>query len=122
MGLSDVPADAAIRGEGFLHLRTRDVRAVLDELHGRGVRHLLVEGGPTVTSAFLRAGAVDEVFSYIAPMMMGDGAPAYPDLGVHTLAEAVTWTLDPAGGPAVEQFGADVRLHLRPHLRPRRSP
>jgi diaminohydroxyphosphoribosylaminopyrimidine deaminase/5-amino-6-(5-phosphoribosylamino)uracil reductase len=118
MGLSDVPGDAAVRGEGFLHLRTRDVRAVLDEVYGRGVRHLLIEGGPRMASAFLRDGVVDEVFSYVAPMMMGDGAAAYPGLGVGTLAEALVWTLDPAGGTAAEQFGADVRLHLRPRSSP----
>ncbi|MHA7238866.1 bifunctional diaminohydroxyphosphoribosylaminopyrimidine deaminase/5-amino-6-(5-phosphoribosylamino)uracil reductase RibD [Arthrobacter sp. TMS1-12-1] len=114
LGRTPVPAHAAVRGDGFLHLPTRDVDEALTELHARGVRHVLVEGGPRIASAFLRAGVVDEVFSYIAPLMLGDGAPAFPDLGVGTLADAVRWAPDDAGGPAVRQFGPDVRLHLGP--------
>ncbi|MEG9247968.1 bifunctional diaminohydroxyphosphoribosylaminopyrimidine deaminase/5-amino-6-(5-phosphoribosylamino)uracil reductase RibD [Arthrobacter sp. Soc17.1.1.1] len=116
MGERPVPDGAAVRGEGFLHLPTRDVHEVLDALHGRGVRHLLVEGGPRIASAFLRAGVVDEVFSYVAPLLLGDGAAAFPALGVTTLAAASRWQLDDAGGPAVGRFGPDVRLHLRPPL------
>ncbi len=114
MGESAVPDSAAVRGEGFLHLPTRDVCEVLDTLYGRGVRHLLVEGGPRIASAFLRAGVVDELFSYVAPLLLGDGAPAFPALGVPTLADAPRWEPDDAGGPAVERLGADLRLHLRP--------
>ncbi|OUM42609.1 bifunctional diaminohydroxyphosphoribosylaminopyrimidine deaminase/5-amino-6-(5-phosphoribosylamino)uracil reductase RibD [Arthrobacter sedimenti] len=114
LGQGTVPDDAAIRGPGFLHLATRDVRLALGELYGRGVRHLMVEGGPRVASAFLRAGVVDELFSYVAPLILGDGAPAFPELGVTTLGEAERWRLDDAGGPAVQQLGADVRVHLRP--------
>ncbi|WP_043445095.1 bifunctional diaminohydroxyphosphoribosylaminopyrimidine deaminase/5-amino-6-(5-phosphoribosylamino)uracil reductase RibD [Arthrobacter sp. L77] len=114
LGRTPVPDDASVRGEGFLHLATRDVDAALGELHARGVRHVLVEGGPRIASAFLRAGVVDELFSYVAPLILGDGAPAFPDLGVGTLTDAERWALDDAGGPAVRQFGPDVRLHLGP--------
>ncbi|TKV28099.1 bifunctional diaminohydroxyphosphoribosylaminopyrimidine deaminase/5-amino-6-(5-phosphoribosylamino)uracil reductase RibD [Arthrobacter sp. NamB2] len=114
MGRTPVPEGAAIRGEGFLHLPTRDVHAVLGELYGRGVRHLLVEGGPRIASAFLQAGVVDELVSFVAPLVLGDGAPAFPELGVATLDHAIRWMLDDAGGPGVQQLGADVRLHLRP--------
>ncbi|WP_258062241.1 bifunctional diaminohydroxyphosphoribosylaminopyrimidine deaminase/5-amino-6-(5-phosphoribosylamino)uracil reductase RibD [Arthrobacter sp. B0490] len=114
MGRSAVPDAAAIRGEGFLHLPTRDVHEVLDALYTRGVRHLLVEGGPRIASAFLRAGVVDELFSYVAPLLLGNGAPAFPGLGVETLSGATRWVPDDAGGPAVVRLGADVRLHLRP--------
>ncbi len=114
LGRTPVPDDALVRGEGFLHLDTRDVHEALGDLHARGVRHVLVEGGPRIASAFLRAGVVDELFSYVAPLILGDGAPAFPDLGVGTLADAVRWVPDDAGGPAVRQFGPDVRLHLGP--------
>ncbi|MFC3299061.1 bifunctional diaminohydroxyphosphoribosylaminopyrimidine deaminase/5-amino-6-(5-phosphoribosylamino)uracil reductase RibD [Arthrobacter agilis] len=114
MGLTPVPAGAAIRGEGFIHLPTRDVGAALDQLVERGVRHLLVEGGPRIAGAFLRAGVVDELVSYVAPLVLGEGAPAFPGLGIGTLAAAPRWVLDDAGGPAVQRLGTDVRLHLRP--------
>ncbi|MHA7286154.1 bifunctional diaminohydroxyphosphoribosylaminopyrimidine deaminase/5-amino-6-(5-phosphoribosylamino)uracil reductase RibD [Arthrobacter sp. MDT3-44] len=122
LGQGTVPDGASIRGPGFLHLATRDVRLALDDLYGRGVRHLMVEGGPRVASAFLRAGVVDELFSYVAPLILGDGAPAFPELGVTTLGEAERWRLDDAGGPAVQQLGADVRVHLRPPHRARPDP
>lgn len=114
MGLTPVPGDAAIRGPGFLHLPTHDVGRVLDELYGRGIRHLLVEGGPRIAAAFLRAGVVDELFSYVAPLILGDGAPAFPDLAVATLDDATRWILDDGGGPGVRRLGHDLRVHLRP--------
>ncbi|MEK8228968.1 dihydrofolate reductase family protein [Oerskovia sp. M15] len=54
-------------GGAVLHLRTHDVRAVLAELASREVRHVLVEGGPGLATAFLAAGVVDEVHAYLAP-------------------------------------------------------
>lgn len=44
---------------------------VLDELSRRGVGQLLVEGGPTVISSFLKEQLVDEARIYIAPKIMG---------------------------------------------------
>ncbi len=114
MGFRKPADDAAIRGPGFLHLRTRDVHGALSQLTHHGVRHLMVEGGPTVAGAFLRAGVVDEVFTYVAPILLGDGTPMLPSLGIPTLAEASRWQLDPAGGVGLTQLGADIRLHLRP--------
>jgi 5-amino-6-(5-phosphoribosylamino)uracil reductase len=50
--------------------------AVLADLHGRGVRRLLVEGGEVVLSAFLRAGLADELELAVAPFFVGEpGAP-----------------------------------------------
>jgi riboflavin biosynthesis pyrimidine reductase len=40
---------------------------LLDEMGRRGVTNLLVEGGPTVLSAFFTAGLVDEVQVFAAP-------------------------------------------------------
>lgn len=44
---------------------------VLDELDKRGVAQLLVEGGLTVISSFLREGLADEICVYIAPKILG---------------------------------------------------
>src|SRR3546814_1157984 len=56
-----------------LHLRTRDPREALAELHGLGRRHVFLEGGPTLAAAFLRAGLVNEVVTYVAPVLLGAG-------------------------------------------------
>ncbi|WP_309072071.1 bifunctional diaminohydroxyphosphoribosylaminopyrimidine deaminase/5-amino-6-(5-phosphoribosylamino)uracil reductase RibD [Arthrobacter sp.] len=114
VGERDVPDDAAMRGQGFIHLRTHDPAAVLEELYGRGVRHVLVEGGPQLVGVFLMADLADELFTYIAPMLLGAGVPAFQRLGVATLADAHVWRLDPDGAAAVTQIGDDVRLHFKP--------
>ena len=48
-----------------------DLGAVLDELGGRGVLQLLVEGGATVAHAFHAAGLVDRYVVYLAPAVFG---------------------------------------------------
>ncbi|HEX6151245.1 bifunctional diaminohydroxyphosphoribosylaminopyrimidine deaminase/5-amino-6-(5-phosphoribosylamino)uracil reductase RibD [Nocardioides sp.] len=72
-----------------LHLRTRDPHEVLATLYARDLRHVFLEGGPTVASAFLRAGLVDEVVAYVAPMLLGAGSAAVADLGIHAISDAL---------------------------------
>jgi 5-amino-6-(5-phosphoribosylamino)uracil reductase len=45
---------------------------VAEDLHSRGVRHLMVEGGGTVHTQFLTAGLVDELHLVVAPFFVGD--------------------------------------------------
>ncbi|MBI2387311.1 MAG: bifunctional diaminohydroxyphosphoribosylaminopyrimidine deaminase/5-amino-6-(5-phosphoribosylamino)uracil reductase RibD [Elusimicrobia bacterium] len=47
-----------------------DLGLVLHDLAARGVGTLLVEGGPTVHAAFLRAGLVDEARVFLAPKLL----------------------------------------------------
>jgi diaminohydroxyphosphoribosylaminopyrimidine deaminase/5-amino-6-(5-phosphoribosylamino)uracil reductase len=116
MGYRGIPEGAAINGDDgkVLHLPTRDPREALDGLFAAGVRHLMVEGGSRILSAFLAAGLVDELIVYLAPTLLGSGTPALEDLGITTLADAQQWEWDPASGGAVQQFGRDLRLHLTP--------
>jgi len=67
------PAARVFDGGGTVVLRLADVGAVLDDLAARGVRRLLVEGGTAVHTAFLAAGAVDELHLALAPLLVGDG-------------------------------------------------
>ena len=67
----------------------RDVAAVLEELHTRGVQGLLIEGGSNVAGAFLRAGLVDKASFLIAPLILGgDALGAVGGAGAPTVAEA----------------------------------
>ncbi len=43
----------------------------LDELGGRGIQSLLLEGGPHLAGAFLEAGEIDEARVFIAPVLAG---------------------------------------------------
>ena len=72
-----------------LHLRTRDPETALKTLFGRDRQHVFLEGGPTLAAAFLRAGLVDEIVAYVAPMLLGAGQQAVADLGITTIADAL---------------------------------
>jgi len=50
---------------------TLDLPRMLDDLSGRGVGQLLVEGGSTVHTQFLTAGLADEIHLAIAPFFVG---------------------------------------------------
>ena len=69
---------------------------------------MLLEGGPTVAAAFLRAGLVDRVIGYVAPALLGAGASVLGDLGRGTIADALRLRLD-----EVTRVGDDLRLTLR---------
>jgi 5-amino-6-(5-phosphoribosylamino)uracil reductase len=51
-----------------------DLRAAVEALADRGLTQLLCEGGPSLFSAALTAGVVDELDLSIAPLLAG-GAP-----------------------------------------------
>ncbi|MFI5803911.1 bifunctional diaminohydroxyphosphoribosylaminopyrimidine deaminase/5-amino-6-(5-phosphoribosylamino)uracil reductase RibD [Streptomyces sp. NPDC051561] len=65
------------------------IPSLLAELYARGVRSVLLEGGPTLAGAFVAAGAVDKVIGYLAPVLLGAGPAALADAGISTLAEAL---------------------------------
>ncbi|MFD5828543.1 bifunctional diaminohydroxyphosphoribosylaminopyrimidine deaminase/5-amino-6-(5-phosphoribosylamino)uracil reductase RibD [Lentzea sp. NPDC060358] len=108
VGMSDLPAGAKLRHTA-LHLRTRVPDEVLDALAARGVVDVLLEGGPTLAGAFIRAGRVDRVLAYIAPALLGDGPAAVLGAGVSTITDAVRLTVED-----VTMSGPDVRISAVP--------
>ena len=92
-----------------LLLDTAVPRFALKALHDRGVRHVLLEGGPTLAGAFIEAHCVDEVIAYIAPKLLGTGASALGQAGIGTIADAVTLEVD-----TVSRLGNDVKIVARP--------
>ncbi|KFN51309.1 hypothetical protein P873_03310 [Arenimonas composti TR7-09 = DSM 18010] len=92
-----------------------DLAAVLAQLAQRGIGEVQVEAGATLAGAFLRAGLVDEVLLYIAPVLLGErGRPLFAGLDPATMAERI-------GLRIVEtaHIGPDLRLHLVPGDVPR---
>jgi diaminohydroxyphosphoribosylaminopyrimidine deaminase/5-amino-6-(5-phosphoribosylamino)uracil reductase len=107
VGRRPIPATAAVRGEGgpFLQVRSHDPRTVVDALAERGIRHAVLEGGPRLATAFLRAGLVDELHAYLAPLHLGVGTRMLGDLGIPALDQAPRWhTTD------VQRLGEDVLI------------
>jgi diaminohydroxyphosphoribosylaminopyrimidine deaminase/5-amino-6-(5-phosphoribosylamino)uracil reductase len=91
MGTRTLPAAAKVLDDQAptLILATRDPDEALAALHERGLRRVLIEGGPTVASAFVAAGLVDRVVAYIAPLILGDGPMALTGAGGGTIADAL---------------------------------
>lgn len=89
LGRRPLPGNAAVLDSAAptLHLRHRDPAAALAELHALEVRHVWLEGGPTVAAACYAAGLVDEVLAYLAPALLGAGRAAVGDLGIGSIAD-----------------------------------
>lgn len=92
-----------------LVLDTAVPRFALKALYDRGVRHVLLEGGPTLAGAFVEARCVDEVIAYLAPKLLGAGPAALGEAGIGAIDEAVT--LDVRD---VSRVGEDIKVVARP--------
>lgn len=92
-----------------LQLPGDDLAAALATLHRHGVRRAMLEGGPTLTAAFWRAGLVDEVVAYLAPALLGAGPTAVGDLGITSIAGIARLQIDD-----VALVGPDVRITAHP--------
>lgn len=56
----------------FIHDSQRvDLSQALETLYELGARRVMIEGGGTINFEFLRAGLVDELMIYIAPLIFG---------------------------------------------------
>ena len=64
-----------------LELRSGPLEEELRALGADGVRSLLLEGGPTLATAFLAAGLVDKLLVFVAPVLAGVGPHAFGGLG-----------------------------------------
>jgi diaminohydroxyphosphoribosylaminopyrimidine deaminase/5-amino-6-(5-phosphoribosylamino)uracil reductase len=119
MGMRDLPADRRVFDDSAatVHLRTRDPHQALKELFGLDRQHVFLEGGPTLASAFWRAGLVDEVVTYVAPMLLGSGRAAVGDLGIDTIADAAHLLVTDVTVLEPVEPGEDlnVRLTMTPH-------
>jgi diaminohydroxyphosphoribosylaminopyrimidine deaminase / 5-amino-6-(5-phosphoribosylamino)uracil reductase len=82
---------------------------LLAELFDRGVRRVLLEGGPTLAAAFLRDGLVDEAVVHLAPKLLGAGPSLVGDLGIPAISGALSLAVTD-----VTRLGGDVEIRLRP--------
>lgn len=111
VGTRAVPNDAAIfrHPHPVIFEGTHDLHEVVADLHQRGFRRVYVEGGPTLASAFVAAGLVDEYAIYLAPSLIGGRGLALGDIDVGTIGEQRRLRiLD------VERLGGDLYLRAVP--------
>ncbi|MFJ1598994.1 bifunctional diaminohydroxyphosphoribosylaminopyrimidine deaminase/5-amino-6-(5-phosphoribosylamino)uracil reductase RibD [Streptomyces sp. NPDC088261] len=112
-----VAEDADLGGRGHLKDVVRlpradrglDIPALLAALYERGVRSVLLEGGPSLAGSFVAAGAVDHVVGYLAPVLLGAGPHALGDAGITTLARALRLRMTES-----TRIGADLRVTAVP--------
>lgn len=116
MGDRDLPAERRIFDDvaPTVHLRTHDPLEALRTLYADHDRHhVFLEGGPTLAAAFLKAGVVDEVVTYVAPLLLGSGRSAVGRLGIRSIDKALRLEITDTTVVG-EGVDANVRLLLRP--------
>jgi diaminohydroxyphosphoribosylaminopyrimidine deaminase/5-amino-6-(5-phosphoribosylamino)uracil reductase len=89
VGYRQPAASAAVHAHPrpLLSVRAHDPHATLAAIAETGTRSAFLEGGPTLVSAWLAAGLVDELLVYLAPTLLGGDRTATLDLGVPTIAD-----------------------------------
>ncbi len=88
-----------------------DLERVFSELHARGIRSVIVEGGSAVHSEVIRRGLWQKMILFIAPMVIGGGeAPAlFSGEPIRRLTEAYRFRFD-----RCELAGPDVMVTAYP--------
>lgn len=108
---ADERGETALQTRGVEIVRAphgwRDLRAMLENLHGRSLQSVLVEGGATVAGMFLDAGLVSKVSFFIAPLIIGGSAAkaAVAGTGATRIADATRLR-----DVEIVQHGSDVEI------------
>jgi len=76
--------------------------ALLKKLYSRGVNHVLLEAGPTLSNTFLDAGLIDEVVWFLAPVWFGNSK------GVRRIDPK---RMQELRALSVVERGGDIRIH-----------
>jgi len=83
--------------------------ALMKALHAKGIMHVVCEGGGVLVGSLLKAGLLDEMVMFVAPVILG--AQGLASVG------AVNWALAKAPRMQVvesSRVGDDVMIRLRP--------
>ena len=91
VGARDIPQSALVRQHpgGFHHHKNHDLQELLASLFAKGKRSVYLEGGPTLASAFLAQGLVNECHITMGPILLGGPQVALGDLGISTMGDAI---------------------------------
>jgi diaminohydroxyphosphoribosylaminopyrimidine deaminase/5-amino-6-(5-phosphoribosylamino)uracil reductase len=110
VGMREIPSESKVLNDDSrtMVIRTHDPMEVIKAVSDR--TDVLLEGGPTLAGAFLRAGAINRILAYVAPILLGGPITAVDDVGVPTIARALRWQFD-----GIDRAGPDLVLSLVPH-------
>ena len=87
-------------------VKSKSIPELIKVLCKEGFNQVLVEAGPTLGSALMASGKIDELIIYQAPKMLGAGKEFVSHLGISTLADHIELEL-----LSVSRFGGDVKSH-----------
>jgi diaminohydroxyphosphoribosylaminopyrimidine deaminase/5-amino-6-(5-phosphoribosylamino)uracil reductase len=109
VGEREISAEARVLNDDSrtMVIRTRDPHEVIKALSDR--TDVMLEGGPTLAGAFLRAGVIDRILAYVAPILLGGPIAAVDDVGVLSIAHAQRWRFD-----GIDPIGPDLLVSLVP--------
>lgn len=93
-------------------IKTQSIHGALDELYERGIKHVLVEGGPTLASRFVQLDLVDEYLVYLAPKLLGGEKLSIGSIDVPSIDRAKELEFF-----EIRQLGEDVLLVARQKAR-----
>ena len=68
----------------------------------------MVEAGPGLGSALFKAGVIDEVILYQAPIVLGDGKNWLESIGIKSITDARKLTLI-----STQEIGPDIKSRYR---------
>lgn len=113
LGERAIPADSKILNNDAptTVINSRKIEDLLEFSRNRSFNHLLVEAGPTLTTALIKSGIVDEVILYQAPTILGSGRSAIGSLGISTLQDRCDFLLHD-----LRAIGAGALANSRSHL------
>ncbi|ASY22401.1 diaminohydroxyphosphoribosylaminopyrimidine deaminase / 5-amino-6-(5-phosphoribosylamino)uracil reductase [Candidatus Planktophila versatilis] len=89
-------------------VKSKSIPELMKVLSDEGFNQVLVEAGPTLGSALMATGNIDELIIYQAPKLLGAGKEFVSHLGISTLADHIGLELISAA-----QFGSDTKSHYR---------
>jgi diaminohydroxyphosphoribosylaminopyrimidine deaminase/5-amino-6-(5-phosphoribosylamino)uracil reductase len=95
------------RGADITLIKDYGVDQLIGELNKRGFNRVMVEAGPALISALLKAHVVDEVIFYQAPTVLGDGVNFVSPLGINTINDRIDFEVK-----EVEKIGSDIKTTL----------
>jgi diaminohydroxyphosphoribosylaminopyrimidine deaminase/5-amino-6-(5-phosphoribosylamino)uracil reductase len=87
-------------------VKSKSIPELIKVLSDEGFNQVLVEAGPTLGSALMASGKIDELIVYQAPKMLGAGKEFVSHLGISTLNDH--FKLELLG---VQPFGSDIKSH-----------
>ena len=89
-----------------ISVKSKSIPELMKVLRDEGFSQVLVEAGPTLGSALMASGNIDELIIYQAPKMLGAGKEFVSRLGISTLADHLELEL-----LSVKAFGSDIKSH-----------